>query len=212
MRIVSGNKIVEMTAADFEQKVSQFNKCIVDLGTGDGRFVYEQALTEPTTLYIGIDPAQNQMKEFSAKVNRKRLKNVLLVVGSAEVLPVELSNIADQVFIILPWGSLLEQVVKPTDNFLSNLKNLLKRIGEVAIIFGYSPELEPSETVRLGLKEINKEFVEKEVVPLYTKAGFQCDEVVTANSSLLENLSTSWAKNLQSTKERPLFMLTLRKN
>jgi 16S rRNA (adenine(1408)-N(1))-methyltransferase len=211
MRLVSGNKIIEISKDEFTQKYSSFNKCVIDLGTGDGRFVYDRAQEDPSTLYIGIDPAQNQLKEFSSKANRKRLDNVIFVIASVELLPEDLHGIADQIFIILPWGSLLEKVVKPTSDFLNSLKILLKSQGEIALVFGYSTQLEPSETDRLGLKELNQVKIEQEIVPLYSLYGFTCDRVVRVTSEFLANLGTSWSKNIVSTVERPLFMMILKK-
>jgi len=212
MRIVKGNKIIEISLPDFLALVSQYNRCCIDIGTGDGRFIYENALRDPDTLYIGLDPAQNQLKEYSAKVNRKKLKNALFVVGSAELLPTEFTRIADKVFIVLPWGSLLELVVKPTPAFVESLKTVLKDSGSIRIIFGYSPELEPAQIRRLDLQKIDLDYLKTVLVSGYKQNGLLTDKVELLTGERLAEFKTTWAKALSLTNERPLFELQFRKD
>jgi tRNA G46 methylase TrmB len=44
---------------DYSLKNLNFEKNFLDIGTGDGRYVYKSALLNPQSLYIGIDPALN---------------------------------------------------------------------------------------------------------------------------------------------------------
>ena len=227
MRVVNGRRIVTLSREDFLQKLAQYKKCVLDIGTGDGRFVYENALENSDTLFVGIDPAASQMKTFSAKANRKRLDNVFFVVGSVELLPDELWGVADEVFILLPWGSLLEHVVKPDAEFLKNRAGLLKPTASVAsgisgaqvnISFGYSPELEPSETARLKLPELSEIYLAQELIPLYEKAGFKCviNTVLTLTGLTgktvagLADVSTSWLKAVSSSAGRQFYYLGFR--
>ena len=52
------------------------NKTIIDLGTGDGRFVFKSAQANPNNLYIGIDPSEKQLQAYSKKINTNRLENL----------------------------------------------------------------------------------------------------------------------------------------
>ena len=87
---------------------------IVDIGTGDGRFVYQGAKENPGRFYIGIDPNAKPLEKVSMKATRKPAKggarNVLFVQASVEDLPNELNNVADEIHIHFPWGSLLRSV------------------------------------------------------------------------------------------------------
>jgi 16S rRNA (adenine(1408)-N(1))-methyltransferase len=47
---------------------------IVDIGTGDGRFVYNAARQNPNKFFIGIDANTAGLKEFSTKATRKPAK------------------------------------------------------------------------------------------------------------------------------------------
>ena len=83
---------------------------IVDIGTGDGKFVYELAKEHPSRFIIGIDLSKENVRELSAKIYKKPsrggLKNALFVLASAFDLPSELNNFVNQVFINFPWGRL----------------------------------------------------------------------------------------------------------
>jgi 16S rRNA (adenine(1408)-N(1))-methyltransferase len=72
---------------------------MIDLGTGDGRFVLAAAAAHPERLVVGIDASAAAMAEASrrAAANPRRggLPNALFVVAGAEVLPPELDGSAD---------------------------------------------------------------------------------------------------------------------
>ena len=47
---------------------------IIDIGTGDGRFVYQSARQNPNKFYIGIDPNVTPLEKISEKIHRKPSK------------------------------------------------------------------------------------------------------------------------------------------
>ena len=52
LRVLKGKTIVE--AFDFDKIIEESEMVVVDIGTGNGRFVYKNA-KNPTSFYIGID-------------------------------------------------------------------------------------------------------------------------------------------------------------
>jgi 16S rRNA (adenine(1408)-N(1))-methyltransferase len=212
MLLVKGNKTLEINKEDLKKIIRQFKKTIIDLGTGDGRFVYENASIKPDTLFIGIDPSQTQLKEYSKKALKKKLINVLFVVGSLEIMPEGLNNIADMVYIILPWGTLLKNVVIPNAKTVATLRNLLKPKGTLEIILGYTQENEPTETERLQLPEINKNLVFAQIIPTFETSAFMLEEYRDLNKESLSEFKTTWSKKLSFGKERPLIYIRLNKN
>lgn len=212
MRIVKGNKILELSKKELEKIVLEYDQTIIDIGTGDGRYVYKSALEDQNTLFIGIDPSARQLQIFSRKAQRKKLKNVLFVVGSAELLPRDLENTADKVMVILPWGSLLEAVVKPELKTFKNITNLLKPKSELQIIFGYDPDLEPSETHRLDLLSITREYIEGNIISQIKAYNLHVRGLLKVTAEELRTFETTWSKKLALTEDRPLFMLTIEKS
>lgn len=210
MIFITGDKRQEIDKKSFENFCSKFEKVILDIGTGDGRFVFKNALKDVKNLYIGMDPAEQQLKIFSKKVNKKRLNNSLFIVGSIENTPPELFSLIDRIFINLPWGTLLEKIVKSENSSVKNLHNLLKDEGEIEVIFGYLPELEPSETKRLDLPKINGDFDVQQIFSSFKK-HFTIVEMLRLNKKDLGKLETTWAKKLRFGNDRDIYKIVLKK-
>ena len=75
MRILKGTKISVIDRNEFLKTIGESKRVTIDLGTGDGRFVYQNALENPSNFYIGIDPAASQMEDYSKKSLKRKLKN-----------------------------------------------------------------------------------------------------------------------------------------
>lgn len=194
MKVVVGNKQKEI------YELPKFDRVEIDLGTGDGRFIYKAALEDPDTLFIGIDPSHKQLEIFSKKANKKRLKNILFVVGSIEILPKELKNTADKLYIILPWGSLLESITKPTEDVVSDLTGLLKESGEIEMIFGYDPDFDANADI----PEINEKYIKERIIPAFNKVG-KC------NLERIGEVGSTWGNKLKLREERKLFKIVCEK-
>ena len=86
----------------------------VDVGTGDGLFVYKCAQRDPQRFFIGVDANRRPLEKISEKIYRRPAKgglpNVLFVQAAVENLPAELQGIATEVHVQFPWGSLLRGV------------------------------------------------------------------------------------------------------
>ncbi len=212
MKSVKGNKTVELSVEDLKEMAAKYAFVHFDLGTGDGRFVYESALRDPNTLYIGADPVEKQLREYSVKSVRKKLENTLFLVSSLENMPV-LKGTADKVSIILPWGSLLGQIVNPSDGAVRKITALLKASGELEIILGYSPDLEPSEADRLELPELSQEYIEDVVARAFIAppGTMKLEKSELFPKEKLMDIGSSWAKKLAFGRARQIYRIKLNK-
>lgn len=210
MIVIAGDKKNEMDKKSFKDECKKHNKVILDIGTGDGKFVYRNAIKNKNNLYIGLDPAEKQIQIYSKKANRRRLKNALYILGSLENLPEELYSTVDKIFVNLPWGTLLEKIVKSNEIYTKELSKILKKDGEIEIIFGYVPELEPSETERLGLPKIENE---SDVLKAFStfKKIFEVVEMKRLVKEDLDKIETTWAKKLKFGKDRFIYKIVLKK-
>ena len=115
----------------------------IDLGTGDGRFVYQSACLNPGRFYIGIDASPQPLEKISEKTFRKPTKgglpNVMFVQAAAEALPPELDGVADEVHIHFPWASLLRAVATGDPVVLENLRRICAPGALVEIVLGLDP-------------------------------------------------------------------------
>ncbi len=207
MLVVKGNKTIKMGADEVSKLMRGFEKVVVDLGTGDGRFVYKNALANPRVLYIGIDPSEKQLKIYARDAQRKKLENVLFVVGSVEHLPNEFEGVADEIYVNFPWGSLLETFVKPIKENLMNIVGLLKKGGTIKLVFGYDELLEPSEAKRMDLPVIDLDYIKGVLIPEYKKLGLEIAEYSQFDRKT-QKVETTWYKSLNRSN-RTWFYLVL---
>ncbi len=205
---VSGNIKKDIDRKNFGSMVDKFEKAFLDIGTGDGRFVYKNAQKDKTVLYVGMDPAEKQLKTYSAKANRKKLANCLFIVGSIENIPSELFSSFDEIYINLPWGSLLEKIVKTDIHSVNNIAKLLKKNGKVTIVLGYAQEFEPSETKRLLLPKIDNKYIEENIVPSFEK-DFNIKVFRKIDKNDLDRIETTWAKKLKFGRNRDIYLLEM---
>ena len=209
MKVVKGNNTIELNKDDFDRLSSGFSSIKLDLGTGDGRFVYERAQGEPDTFFVGVDPIAKQLEVYSKKAVRKKLRNVLFVVGSLDHFPPELYNKVDKVFIIFPWGELLQAVVSSNSKLIDLLKKIMKPKREVEIILGYHPEAEPTETLRLNLPELDDSTLRELVAPGFEENGFASEKIELVRSEEMAMLPSTWGKKLAHGQDRPIYKMIL---
>jgi len=211
VRVVTGNKIEEINKQKFQEMTGGYSRVEIDLGTGDGRFVYKNALLRKDTLFIGVDPAEKQLEIYSKKAAKEKVQNLIYVVSSFEMLPSELRETADKIYVSFPWGTLLENIVKPTKGGLDKLLELLKEKGELEIILGYAQELEPSETKRLNLPPIHLGLINDIIVPAFEDRSFHAKEFYEMSKEQLGGVETTWAKKLRFGRDRKIYKLVFSK-
>jgi 16S rRNA (adenine(1408)-N(1))-methyltransferase len=177
---------------------------IIDIGTGDGRFVYQSARRNPNKFYIGIDPNTRPLEKISEKIHRKPAKggapNVLFIQSAIEDLPEELNGVANEVHVHFPWGSLLRAVATGDVEVMRNLRRVCAEGALLEVVIAIDPVKDKTEIERLGIKP---EFVDDVLVENYRAAGF---EIVERGMHTSQSVDTSWAKRLQ----RPLTYLVAR--
>ena len=190
---------------------------IVDIGTGDGRFVYQSAKVHPDRFYIGIDASHASLEKISQKSQRKPSKgglpNTLFIQASLEDLPPELNGVAEEVHVHFPWGSLLKAVASGDSKLLTGLHRICTNGALVEIVFSLDSERDGSEIERLGLQAHTPEYLRQTVIPGYNEAGFDVIETgVLGHSewSCLDTLNTSWSQKLRHGSNRALVYLIAR--
>ena len=169
---------------------------IIDIGTGDGRFVYQSARRNPNRFYIGIDPNTRPLEKISEKIHRKTTKggapNALFIQSAIEDLPEELDGVANEVHVHFPWGSLLRAVASGDAGVMRNLRRICADGALLEVVIGLDPVRDQTEIERLQIKS---QFIDEVLVENYRAAGFEIIETGLRVSS--QSLDTSWAKRLQ---------------
>ena len=181
---------------------------VIDIGTGDGVFVYQCARENPNKFYIGIDANPRPLAKVSERIHRNPAKgglpNVLFLQAAIEDLPTELDGVADEVHIHFPWGSLLRIVATGDETALRKLRRICAPEALLEIIIGLDPERDRSEIERLGLKPLSPDFIDQELTERYLASGFEIVDRGKLAQSDWPSLQTSWAKRLRGNEARTL--------
>lgn len=211
MIIQQGKSTLPWTRADLEAKLAGSARVLIDIGTGDGRFVYRWAGAHPETFCIGIDAVGERMREVSHRASRKPARggrpNAIFVVASAEALPEELSGLADALSINFPWGSLLSALVLPEPQVLAALRRLARPGAELIALLNQSVFDDRPYAERIGLPALTDERIEETLRPAYRAAGFEI-----RGSQLLDDGAvphqTSWGQHLMLASGRRTRLLS----
>ena len=183
----------------------------MDIGTGDGLFVYRLARSKPTQFFVGIDSSTRPLQKISQKICRRLKKggapNLLFIQASVECLPEELKRIANEVHVHFPWGSLLRAVALGEPNTLTGIRRVCAPDAILKLTIGLDAQRDNSEILRLGLKPLSANFVNGELRERYLAAGFEMIEVPFSSLVAWPGLSTSWAKRLRVIKARQIICL-----
>lgn len=179
---------------------------VIDIGTGDGLFVYQCARSNPRKFYIGVDANTRPLEKVSEKIRRKPaqggLNNVLFVQAAVEDLPAELDGAADELHVHFPWGSLLRAVVLGEPFVLGNLRRVCAPRAQLELIIGFDPQRDRAEWERLGLPPLTVLYIDSILTPKYQRSGFEIRERGVLGADEWARLQTSWAKRLRGNANR----------
>ncbi len=171
---------------------------MLDIGTGDGRFVLGQARNHPDSFVIGIDAVASAMAEASrragAKPARGGLENALFVVAALETLPAELVGIATRITVNYPWGSLLRAVALPDVDLLANLAALAMDSASLDILINMHPFRDRTYAASLGLANAALTENPSRLRAEFQRAGFAVTRIENVMGDLAH--ATSWGSQL----------------
>ena len=106
----------------------------MDVGAGDGAYVLYRARREPDTFAIAIDASPDGLACGAWRAKRAGLSNIAFLVEGVERLPPRLSQIANEVTVHFPWGSLLRGLVDASPGIVGPIADLLKPGAELRVL------------------------------------------------------------------------------
>lgn len=187
---------------------------MIDIGTGDGRFVSAAAQANPDKFFIGVDANVKPLEKPSMKATRKPSKgglpNALFVQAAVEDLPEELDAVADEIHIHFPWGSLLRAVAAGDEHVVRSLSRIAAPGCMLEIVIGIDPKRDKIEIERLDIPELTPIYLHSYLIPKYIAAGFEFVETGILEKSQWSSLDTSWAKRLGTNSQRKVIFLIFR--
>jgi 16S rRNA (adenine(1408)-N(1))-methyltransferase len=200
MEIVKGKRSFELGADEFRELISGYSRLVLDIGTGDGRFVYKSAQANPAAFYVGVDPARENLAEYSARIYKKPgrggLPNALYVIASAEDLPPELDGLAQEVYINYPWSGLLKALVEGEPAILANVVRVSCPAARLEMLINYSLFDDPVPLEVQELPELTFEYVDGELAARYAGAGITIVERALLGKEEMQSTPSTWGKRL----------------
>ena len=187
---------------------------LVDLGTGDGRFVLGTAVANPARLVIGIDPVADALayasRRAAAPARKGGLPNALFVAAAAESLPRDLHGVAERVTVNLPWGSLLRGALALDEWAASGIACLVAPGGVVELLVA------PAGRDRLaGDVAVEGRLEGGCLTDDWRRHGLCLHEARPATAAELSATPTTWAKRLRlhgsGLRDRTPWRLVLRR-
>lgn len=198
MEYVTGKKLSTLSAEQWSDLASNHSEVWLDVGTGDGLYVYEMARQHPQVLCVGFDPVWENMSEISRRAARKPQKggaaNALFLKASLENYPQILKGQASRISVNYPWAGVLRGVILGEAQTLKQLRELGRGQSSLELFINYHVLSSAPDRSTLQLPHIDPSYIEQQLLPLYHQHGFICQEhqIISGQAPI----RSSWAKQL----------------
>ncbi len=208
MIIVRGKQTESIDRSRFEALVAPFSpRVTIDLGTGDGRFAYRYAQQHLDRFVVGIDPVRENLRELSARAARRPsrggVSNLLYVVASIEHVPPELAGSADEMYITLPWGSLMRGLILADGGVLRAVASLARPGAALRIVLNTRIFDDPVPIEVRDLPDVTPFFVWETLAAPYTDCGLVIRDARWMDADEVAGIETTWAKRLSHRSPPP---------
>ena len=209
-RVIGKGRTAELTPDALAELRGSLASTVVDVGAGDGRFAYHLASADPARLVVGLDALDEPMGEIAAKSGRKPARggrpNLVLVRAAIEALPPELTGIANEVSVQLPWGSLLEGIVLARDDVLGGLAALCSPGARVTVTLNGEIWLDSTPVRYEHLPVPTPEYVADVVAAGLARVGITFGAARYLSAAEAKALPTTWARKLGHGRTHPSFV------
>jgi 16S rRNA (adenine(1408)-N(1))-methyltransferase len=208
VRILHGRQVFDAPPSWREDVLRDGRPVVIDLGAGDGRYVYESARDDPSRLYVGVDPDAEALGEYAFRASRKParggVENARFVVASLEQLPPELNGLTTVIRINFPWGSLLRSLLEPDDAALAALA-MLAPGGSFEVVFSYDPGHDTGAFAGDPLPPLDDAYIADSLVPAYAGAGLAVTEQRRLTQDEALAVPSTWGRRLLHARPRDVF-------
>ena len=183
METIRGRKSLDLDFNDWKCRLTNYDRIVLDLGTGDGRYARILAERYPGWFVIGVDACRENLREHS----RANLQNLLFLIANAQELPHELDSLISHITINFPWGSLLESLLAGDPKLLRGLKSISRARASLDLRLNGGALAEAGKTLEAGTDKIYFNLLQ---------AGWQLKYPVMMDALTLKKFPSTWAKRL----------------
>ena len=183
MEIIRGKASLDLDLTELKERLTNYKRITLDLGTGNGKFAFCHADKFPDRFVIGVDSCRENLHEYS----RAKLPNLLYIIASAQNLPQELNGLISHVTINFPWGSLLESLLTGDIRLMRGLKSISRSATTIEIRLNGGALTEVGWDLEAGAKQIYSNLLQ---------ADWQVNIPTLMNTNALRSFPSTWAKRL----------------
>ncbi len=183
MEGICGKQAWVIDAATLAARIVGYRDILIDIGTGDGRYVRNIARECPSWFAIGIDACRENLRG----VSRNAPRNALFIIANALSLPRELRGLATRITINFPWGSLLTALLDGDPAFLDGLVMLARPGATLEIRLNQGALVEAGYTREAGVMRIQR---------MLREWGFRNRRSAMLDAGALRVYPTTWARRL----------------
>ena len=183
MESIRGKHAMRVEATTLAQRSAGYAAVLIDLGTGDGRFVSHIATRRPDMLAIGIDLCAANVREAS----RRAPANALYLIASAHALPDALQGLATFLTINFPWGDLLTGLLAAGAGGAGELAALTRPGGQIEIRLNGGALATAGWTLSAAGTQVARNL---------RGAGFHIEPPQRLDAAALRAYPTTWAHRL----------------
>jgi 16S rRNA (adenine(1408)-N(1))-methyltransferase len=173
--VIRGRRIEELSGAAVRWRAADHTDVIVDLGAGDGRWLYRFARSHPGYWCVGIDANPDMVNHISRRALRRPERggapNLIFLRAPVAALPGPLAGFAGRVRIQFPWGSLLRAVVRPEVETIGRIAGLLRRGGVLEVLVNVSAMTQTAVLARMDIPSRTLQAIREDMVFSYPAAG-----------------------------------------
>lgn len=209
---VVGKKSNKISKDDLATFLADYKKVHIDLGTGDGLFVWRLAKGKPDTAVIGIDAARESLKEGSARAVKKPARggapNAMFLCANVLKLDDSFNNTADVLSVNFPWGTLLQAVSIPFNDFIEKMADILKEGARLDQHINMHVFNDEEQRIALGLPVLDEDYLKNTVFPVYEKYGLQVQGHHFIPAGQKTEVASTWGGRLTRRSSRPTLVFS----
>ena len=183
METIRGKVSQPLDLNGLNERLKNYPRVRLDLGTGDGRYVHFLADKHPDWFIIGVDSCRENLHDHS----RAKLPNMLFIIASAQNLPREFSGRISHITINFPWGSLLEGLLTADAALMNGMLSVSKQNTQIDVHLNGGALAAAGTSLEDGSKTIHENM---------NRCGWSVTDPHLIDPDALRNFPTTWAKRL----------------
>jgi len=205
---VSGPALLAPGDPLLDAAVADAARVLVDVGCGDGRHTLRWAERATDALVVGLDAETTRLDRALGAARRRRLAWLLFVSAPAEDPPAPLAGRADEIAVVMPWGSLLDGVLGGDDRVLAGVLGLGKPGATLDAVVNVRPWDAPSSVDRrlAATPEPTPEHLAA-LADRYAERGWRLDPPEPLTDAVARALGSTWASRVVAARASRLVRL-----